>query len=391
MTIQHLDADLWVTSHNTPNVDFAQTFTETAVQRVRSIPGVERADNLLVTFANVALPTGAREKAIVYALEDFAAWSFPWQHRRRGRRRLAPRPLHLARRLGAQALRPVRARRLPRGRGPALEDHRPDARGTLLHDDTARLHGLPARPGAVRERSPARRATSWCSSRPGPIARRCGPRSTAGSPTTTCTRRASGLTRSRGYWVVEHGLGINMGLTVFLGCLVGIVVVAQTLYTSTMEHLKEFGTVKAIGGGERATSTRSWPSRRRSPPWSASPSAPRMAYSLRPLVAECRSQAADHPRASALSSSSARWLLCLRVVHGLVPKGGLDRSRSRFQDLIWPSSKRTRSTKIYREGREHGAGPARRVAGRSRQARSSRSRGRRARGRPPCCRSWGAS
>jgi len=40
-----------------------------------------------------------------------------------------------------------------------------------------------------------------------------------------------------------------MFITVFLGCLVGIVVVAQTLYTSTMEHLKEFGTVKAIGGG----------------------------------------------------------------------------------------------------------------------------------------------
>ena len=40
-----------------------------------------------------------------------------------------------------------------------------------------------------------------------------------------------------------------MYLTVFLGCLVGVVVVAQTLYTSTMEHLKEFGTVKAIGGG----------------------------------------------------------------------------------------------------------------------------------------------
>jgi putative ABC transport system permease protein len=36
---------------------------------------------------------------------------------------------------------------------------------------------------------------------------------------------------------------------VFLGILVGIVVVAQTLYTSTMEHIKEFGTVKAIGGG----------------------------------------------------------------------------------------------------------------------------------------------
>jgi putative ABC transport system permease protein len=48
--------------------------------------------------------------------------------------------------------------------------------------------------------------------------------------------------------VQSTGIGLNMYITVFLGCLVGIVVVAQTLYTSTMEHLKEFGTVKAIGG-----------------------------------------------------------------------------------------------------------------------------------------------
>jgi len=41
---------------------------------------------------------------------------------------------------------------------------------------------------------------------------------------------------------------MNMGITVFLGVLVGIVVVAQTLYTSAVEHVKEFGTIKAIGG-----------------------------------------------------------------------------------------------------------------------------------------------
>ena len=32
------------------------------------------------------------------------------------------------------------------------------------------------------------------------------------------------------------------------GQAVGIVVVGQTLYTSAVEHLREFGTVKAIGG-----------------------------------------------------------------------------------------------------------------------------------------------
>jgi putative ABC transport system permease protein len=39
-----------------------------------------------------------------------------------------------------------------------------------------------------------------------------------------------------------------MMITICLGVLVGVVVVAQTLYTSTMENLKQFGTVKAIGG-----------------------------------------------------------------------------------------------------------------------------------------------
>src|SRR5688500_20366602 len=47
LTIDQIDADLWVTSHNTPNVDFAHTFPETYIKRVRSVPGVERADNLI--------------------------------------------------------------------------------------------------------------------------------------------------------------------------------------------------------------------------------------------------------------------------------------------------------------------------------------------------------
>lgn len=61
--------------------------------------------------------------------------------------------------------------------------------------------------------------------------------------------RAEWAARSRDYWTSSTGLGLNMMMTVFLGCLVGVVVVAQTLYTSTMEHIREFATVKAIGGG----------------------------------------------------------------------------------------------------------------------------------------------
>src|SRR4029077_146634 len=55
--------------------------------------------------------------------------------------------------------------------------------------------------------------------------------------------------RSRGYWIQSTGLGLTLFLTVALGALVGVVIVAQTLYASTTEHLTEFGTVKALGGG----------------------------------------------------------------------------------------------------------------------------------------------
>jgi putative ABC transport system permease protein len=55
--------------------------------------------------------------------------------------------------------------------------------------------------------------------------------------------------RSRGYWIESTGLGLTLFLTVALGASVGVVIVAQTLYASTTEHLTEFGTVKALGGG----------------------------------------------------------------------------------------------------------------------------------------------
>src|SRR5205807_5659431 len=44
ITIDRLDADLWITARNTPNVDFGNPFPEGYVQRIRSIPGVARAD-----------------------------------------------------------------------------------------------------------------------------------------------------------------------------------------------------------------------------------------------------------------------------------------------------------------------------------------------------------
>src|SRR5580692_6305144 len=56
VTIDRAEADLWVTARNAPNVDLASAFPETYVQRVRSVPGVARADNLIVWVVRVTQP-----------------------------------------------------------------------------------------------------------------------------------------------------------------------------------------------------------------------------------------------------------------------------------------------------------------------------------------------
>ena len=248
ITIEHLDADLWVTSHNTPNVDFAHTFPESYVDRVRSVPGVAAADNLIVWFMTVALPSGAQEGTLVYALADFARWKMPWNviegdlaDLKRGRylflddsakKRFGPfhagdyrevldtRMKIIGRTREALSFSTTPVAFIDYRRAQALSPDQLLGRTTYILIKLA--PGADA--GAVRRE----------------VRRRL--------PYNDVYTRAEWADRSRRYWVESTGLGLNLGMTVLLGCLVGVVVVAQTLYTSTMEHLKEFGTVKAIGG-----------------------------------------------------------------------------------------------------------------------------------------------
>jgi putative ABC transport system permease protein len=54
-------------------------------------------------------------------------------------------------------------------------------------------------------------------------------------------------TRSRGFWLFGTGAGAALFAGALLGVVVGMVIVAQTLYSSTKDHLSEFATLRAIG------------------------------------------------------------------------------------------------------------------------------------------------
>lgn len=248
VSIESADADLWITSHNTANVDFSGTFSRHYLQRVRSAPGVARADNLIVWYVRVRLPTGASEGLMLYAMEDQAGWRLPWdvitgdpRDLRRGdylfldvsgRKRFGDfevgdyreivgrrfRVIGLTR--GAESFTTTPVGFMDYRRIQEIDPHNLRGKTTYI------LVRLVPGSDVEQVRSELRRRL----------------------PYNDVHTREEWRDQSRRYWIVTTGLGLNMFLTAFLGCLVGVVIVAQTLYTSTLEHFGEFATIKAIGG-----------------------------------------------------------------------------------------------------------------------------------------------
>jgi putative ABC transport system permease protein len=57
--------------------------------------------------------------------------------------------------------------------------------------------------------------------------------------------------RSRAFWLFGTGAGAALFAGALLGVIVGTVIVAQTLYSSTKDHLNEFATLRAIGSSRQ--------------------------------------------------------------------------------------------------------------------------------------------
>ena len=53
--------------------------------------------------------------------------------------------------------------------------------------------------------------------------------------------------RSRSFWLFDTGAGAALFAGALLGVIVGTIIVAQTLYSSTKDHINEFATLRAIG------------------------------------------------------------------------------------------------------------------------------------------------
>ncbi|HEY9828016.1 MAG TPA: FtsX-like permease family protein [Stenomitos sp.] len=69
-------------------------------------------------------------------------------------------------------------------------------------------------------------------------------------PDTRALTQAELKTMTQEYWRNSTGVGFILGLGAVVGIIVGIVIVGQILYSSVTDHLREFGTLKAMGSSD---------------------------------------------------------------------------------------------------------------------------------------------
>lgn len=62
----------------------------------------------------------------------------------------------------------------------------------------------------------------------------------------------------RSYWARKTGIGLGIGTTMVLGFLVGLVIAGQTMYASTVERIREYATLKAMGATNCEVSAILW-------------------------------------------------------------------------------------------------------------------------------------
>lgn len=240
-------ADIWVMDRSGRTADVTLPMPITALDRVRSVPGVAWAAPLIRTGAAVRTPEGDLEPVSVIGVDDATLIGLP-------RKMLAGQVDALAD-PDAVFIDDVGSRKLFPGGGAIgtrleLNDQRAVIRGIVDADPsftstvilyTRYSNALNFVPGS-RNRLSFVLARSAVGQDAGALARRI-ERETGLRARTTQAFADDGVQ----YIIENTGIPINFGITVALGFIVGVAIVGLTFSLFIRDNIKQFGALKAIG------------------------------------------------------------------------------------------------------------------------------------------------
>jgi putative ABC transport system permease protein len=248
--VDHADTDLWVTAEGTTNVDIAAGIATRRRHQALAVPGVASADDYMVQFAFWKKPSGGNESVIMIGYNLATGRGAPWA--------LAEGRLEDLQMDGAVIIDRLYMEKLGvthlgqtieinnrRARVVGFTDgirtftqspyvftsHKNAQHFTLFSPQTTTFLLIKTAPDADREQ--VRLA----------VQQRLGD--------VEVWHKSDFARQTQEYWLITTGAGSALLLAASLGLVVGIVIVGQTLYASTVDRLPEYATLRAMGAPNR--------------------------------------------------------------------------------------------------------------------------------------------
>jgi putative ABC transport system permease protein len=241
-------ADLWVGKAGNESFEFASPFDERAYYKVASVPGVERAERVLINFAQFKVADGGMLGVQIVGIEHTGKPPMlaPWNVVAGDAARLPEAGSIVIDRSEYPKLKIDRV-------GFPTEISGVQARVVAL---TNGIRSFTTSPIVFTDLRSARSympglgndAVTYVLVRVAPGASVAKVQAEINAlPHMTAYTTAEMSSRTRAYWSSRTGVGAGFFTTAVLGIIVGFVVVGQILYSGTLQYLREYGTLKAMG------------------------------------------------------------------------------------------------------------------------------------------------
>jgi putative ABC transport system permease protein len=240
--------EIWVMDRNVQYVDDIKPLADTELFRVKSVPGVAWAVRFYKGIARARLEEGTYEQMILLGLDDATLVGAPEGVFMGSIADLRKPDAVIMDDAGYRRVWPGEPYRL--GRSFEMNDRRAVVVGLTKASRTFQSFPIvyTRYSQAVLFAPPERKVLSFVLVDPQPdlpaeeVCRRIEERTGLQALT-----REQFLWKTIRYYLAKTGIPVNFGITVFLGFLVGTAIAGQTFYLFTVENIRQFGALKAMG------------------------------------------------------------------------------------------------------------------------------------------------
>lgn len=245
--IDHTNGDIWITSKNSKNFDFSQPFPERKINQVLAVEGVKDAEKLIVTWGVIKQKQGGTEQVEIVGYNPDTGIGGPWKMKTGHFRDVKNGNYTIVdessmRRLGrfeTGDYREILNKRLKIV--GTSEEVKSFTTAPIIFTSYKTAQNLGGYVG------PDNTVFIIASVEDGYSDKEVINRLRRSLSNVDIYTKDEFSRKTRLYWTIETGVGLSFLITILISFLIGMLIVGQTIYNSTIEYLKEFGTLKAIG------------------------------------------------------------------------------------------------------------------------------------------------